>query len=82
MTTGVNLFIKQVAADLGIHTNVLTRWCREQQRDGVKAFRGQGVPRDEELARLKREVARVKREQDFLKDAAAFFSKDTMRDTR
>ena len=47
---------------------------------GVKAFRGQGVPRDEEVARLKRELARVKRERDFLKDAVGFFfARDTPR---
>jgi len=79
MAMGANLSIKQVAIDLGIHANVLSRWCQEQQRDGPKAFRGQSVPRDEELAKLKRELARVKRERDFLKDAAAFFAKDTLR---
>lgn len=46
-----NLSIKQVATDLGIHPNVLSSWSQEQQREGLKAFRGQGVPRDEELAK-------------------------------
>ena len=49
----VRLSIKQVATDLGLHANVLRRWCREQRREGPKAFRGQGVLRDEELAKLK-----------------------------
>ena len=80
MTRGADRSITQVATDLGIHSNVLSRWCREQERDGGTAFRGQGVPRDEELVRLKRELARVKRERDFLKDAAAFFAKDARRD--
>jgi len=80
MTTAANLSIKQIAADLGIHANVLSRWCREQAQDGPKAFRGQGIPRDEEVACLKRELARVKRERDFLKDAAVFFARDTPRD--
>lgn len=79
MATGANLSITQVAADLGLHTNVLSRWCREQKREGPKAFRGQGIPRDEEVAKLKRELARVKRERDFLKDAAVFFARDTPR---
>ena len=78
MTMGADLSIKQVAADLGIHANVLSRWCREEGRHGRQAFQGQGVPRDEEVARLKRELARVKRERDFLKNAAAFFARDTM----
>ena len=80
MATGANLSITQVAADLGLHTNVLSRWCREQKQEGPRAFPGQGIPRDEEVARLKRELARVKRERDFLKDAAVFFARDTPRD--
>ena len=72
-----NQSASQVARDLGINTNVLTRWCREEQADGPKAFRGQGIPRDEELAALKRELARVKKERDFLKEAAAFFAKES-----
>ncbi len=79
MATEARLSIKQVATDLGLHTNVLSRWCREQQQEGPKAFRGQGIPRDEELAKLKRELAHVKRERDFLKDAAVFFARDTPR---
>lgn len=81
MATGASLSIRQVAADLGIHTNVLSRWCGEQQQGGPKAFRGQGIPRDEEVARLKRELARVKRERNFLKDAAVFFARDTPQGT-
>ena len=46
----------------------------------MKAFRGQGHARDEELARLKRELERVKRERDFLKDAAAYFAKESKLD--
>lgn len=65
----------QVARDLGINANVLTRWCRELGAVGAKAFQGQGKPRDEELAALKRELAQVKKERDFLHEAAAFFAK-------
>ncbi len=75
MVRGADCSIQQVATDLGIHANVLSRWCREHEREGFDAFQGQGVPRDAELTRLKRELARVKRERDFLKDAAAFFAK-------
>lgn len=67
--------VAQVAQDLGIQPNMLTRWRRELRTTGPKAFRGQGVARDEELARLRRELGRVTRERDFLKEAAAFFAK-------
>jgi putative transposase len=41
----------------------------------AQAFPGPGRPKDEELAHLKRELARVKKERDFLQEAAAFFAK-------
>ena len=69
--------VSQVARDLGVSPNVLTRWVREAEADGPKAFRGQGNPRDEEMVALKRELARVKKERDFLKEAAAFFAKES-----
>jgi len=56
----------QVARELGIRDTLLTRWKREAQSQGKVAFGGTGTPRDEELARLKRELARVKKERDFL----------------
>ena len=65
----------QVARELGIRDTLLTRWKRESQSQGAVAFGGTGAPRDEELARLKRELARVKKERDFLREAATFFAK-------
>ena len=65
----------QVARELGIRDTLLTRWKREAQGQGAVAFGGTGTPRDEELARLKRELARGKKERDFLREAATFFAK-------
>jgi transposase len=42
---------------------------------GNKAFQGQGRPRDEEMASLRRELLQVRKVCDFLKEAAAFFAK-------
>ena len=66
----------QVARDLGIRPALLYRWRAELKDAGKQAFNGKGQPRDEELARLKRENARLKKERDFLRDAAAFFAKE------
>ena len=44
---------------------------------GNKAFPGNGIVRDQELLALKMELARVKKERDFLRDAAAFFAKES-----
>ena len=65
----------QIARDLGLDPNMLSRWCREMGSIGNKAFQGQGKPRDEEMAALKRELIQVRKERDFLREAATFFAK-------
>ena len=65
-----------VAQDLGIRPSLIHRWRRELTEHGRQAFVGQGVARDEELMRLRRELAQVKKERDFLRDAAAYFAKE------
>lgn len=75
LASGSEVGVSQVAHELGINANMLGRWCREMKGRGAKAFTGQGKPRDEEIAELKRELARVKKERDFLQEAAAFFAK-------
>ena len=69
--------ISQIAQDLGIGSNLLWRWRRELASGTTKPFPGAGVSRDQELLALKRELARVKKERDFLRDAAAFFAKES-----
>jgi transposase len=68
---------RQIALEIGVNPNVLSRWRREADEATDKAFKGSGSPRDEELARLKRELARVKKERDFLREAAVFFAKES-----
>ncbi len=75
LTAQPDVSVAQVARDLGIGSNLLGRWRRALHADGAKAFQGKGVARDEEVAKLKRELARVRRERDFLRDAAAYFAK-------
>ena len=67
---------------MGLSPTMLTRWVREAEAGGAKAFAGTGNARDEELARLKRELARVSKERDFLKDAAAYFAKGSSNGTK
>ncbi len=68
---------RQVALELGINPNLLSRWRREADDASTPSFQGSGSPRDAELARLKRELARVKKERDFLREAATFFAKES-----
>ncbi len=66
---------KAVCDELGISTRQFRRWRDELELLGNEAFPGQGRTRDEELAALKRELGQVKKERDFLKEAAAYFAK-------
>ena len=68
--------LRQVASDLGISEGLHGSWKRDLSKHGDKAFVGQGHARDEELMRLRRELAKVKQERDFLKEAAAFFARE------
>ncbi len=67
--------VSQIAADLGIGANVLGRWCRELRQESKPAFVGHGRSRDEEMSQLRDELARVTKERDFLREAAAFFAR-------
>lgn len=68
----------QAARDLDVHVNVLRKWVKEFGHDPVHAFPGHGQlkPEQQEIDRLRREVARLKAERDILKKAAAFFAKE------
>ena len=68
----------QAARDLDVHENVLRKWVKEFGFDPVQAFPGHGQMKPEqlEIARLKREVAKLKAERDILKKAAAFFARE------
>ena len=72
--------ISQAARDLDVGETVLRRWVRELTTDPVDAFPGLGKmkPEQEEIARLQKEVAKLKMERDILKKAAAYFAKESM----
>lgn len=67
--------ISHIAKSLDLNDTMLRRWVKEFSETAKVAFPGNGTPRDEEVARLKRELAEVKRERDFLREAAAYFAK-------
>ena len=67
---------EEIAEGLGIHSANLTRWlreCQEGKTKNLKVFPGQGNPRDEEMARLKKENADLREANEILKKAMAFF---------
>ena len=65
------------ASDLGVPMTTLAGWIKQFKEDGEESFVGSGSlrPCNEELYRLKKELAEVKMERDILKKAVAIFSK-------
>lgn len=68
----------EVARQLGIHRNVLYKWQKKFFDEGLAAFPGQGKSRenDDEVLRLRRELAEARQERDILKKAITFFAKE------
>ena len=70
----------QAAQDLGVHPTQLRDWVKKFAEDPQHSFPGQGQMKPEqlEIARLRKEVAKLKAERDILKKAAAYFAKDSL----
>lgn len=60
--------ISEFVRDLGIDRSMLRHWVKELSKSGDGAFPGHGKlsPQDEEIRRLKRELAQVTEERDIL----------------
>ena len=71
----------QASQDLGVHVSQLRDWVKKFADDPEHAFPGHGQMKPEqlEIARLKREVTKLKAERDILKKAAAYFAKESTR---
>ena len=68
---------KEIAEELGFERSNLSRWIREKEEGEakvLKVFPGQGNPRDEEVARLKKENADLRETNEILKKAMAIFT--------
>lgn len=74
MEQGRDLF--DVCQDLEIRPDMLRKWIRKYESDGMQAFPGSGhlKAEDEEVRQLRREVERLRMERDILKKAVAIFS--------
>ena len=72
--------VAQTARDLAVHATVLRRWVWELAGDPCDAFRGNGQMKPErlEIERLRREIVKLKAERDILKEAAAYFARDSI----
>lgn len=72
--------VAQASRDLEVAESVLRRWMRDLACDPAQAFPGHGQmkPEQQEIERLRREVAKLKAERDILKKAAAYFARDAI----
>ncbi len=69
-----------LARELGIRRNQLYKWKEAIDQEGGNAFPGSGRriagKTETENARLRRELAQVREENEILKKAAAFFARE------
>jgi len=75
--------VSEVARQLGVRPDMLRHWRRQVEgcvgQAPADVFPGNGklTSQDDEIRRLRREVALLREERDILKKATAFFARDT-----
>jgi len=71
--------VTQASRDLGVHQSQLRDWVKKFADDPQHSFPGHGQMKPEqlEIARLRREVTKLKAERDILKKAAAYFARES-----
>lgn len=77
MTKQAGRTVAEVARELGIRENDLHNWKKIVSELGGNAFPGRGKKSQDEMSQLKREIARLREENEILKKAAIFFAKET-----
>jgi transposase len=70
--------VTQVTRELGLNRETLRQWVKQDRIDQGE-LEGLTSGEREELRRLRREVAELRMERELLKQAAAFFAKETTR---
>jgi transposase len=70
--------VTQVARELGLNRETLRQWVKQDRIDQGE-LDGLTSSEQQELRRLRREVAELRMERDLLVKAAAFFAKETTR---
>ena len=79
MVLSGEMTVKGLSEELGIKDSTLRRWDRECEEMGDGAFPGNGSPkinRDYEIAKLKKRVEELERENEMLKNFRALLSQD------
>ncbi|WNI28267.1 transposase [Streptomyces sp. ITFR-6] len=66
--------IKKLATDLGVHPEALRGWNRQAERDAGERTDGLTTDERAELVALRKKNAQLKRANDVLRTASAFFA--------
>ncbi|WP_158558473.1 MULTISPECIES: transposase [unclassified Streptomyces] len=66
--------IKKLAVDLGVHPEALRGWIRQAEADAGERDDRPTTAEREELAALRKENAQLKRANEILRTASAFFA--------
>jgi transposase-like protein len=71
--------VTDLARELGVTPSRLYKWRDQLQRNGEDAFPGNGRRAGEadEIAKLQRELERLREENEILKKAARYFAKES-----
>ena len=71
--------LAEVARELGLGESLLRSWKQALAAEGEQAFPGKGNPpaAEEELRRLRAENRRLRMEREILKEATAFFARES-----
>jgi transposase len=68
--------IKKLAVDLGVHPEALRGWIRQAEADAGERDDRLTSAEKEELAALRREVKELRRANEILRTASAFFAQE------
>jgi len=70
--------VSKLVQELDVHYSTVRDWVRYYKKDGSNTFPGSGnlKPEDDEIRRLRRELADLKEENEILKKAATYFAKN------
>lgn len=69
--------ILKTANELGVKGTTLYSWIKANRETHIQAEGDRGIDVHNELAKLRKENARLREEREILKKAAAFFAKES-----